>query len=628
MPSPAESTAHPGAIRWRGVLSPVPVAYKARVLIVLGTLFFLAFGLFLPIGLLFLSVSLFQGLGSSFDGFLLAVLEIALVLLALSIALPFWGTWWRIGPAAIKGIRLDRAQVPELFRLVEEVARHFRIPPPRNILLIPDPSLSVVTPLQLRTTGHPSYTLQIGLPYILAFTKEELRALLAHELAHKSAPLNRLSHGLRVRDLVWGELLTILEQRNLATGLFALVFRRVIHIPLHRCITELSWATEFECDAHAASWVGRESYSQAYLKAELLLQLTDQEFWPGLLKQHENSPVPPGDVYQQYQHWLDNVPNTLLHRSLEWQLARPSWDFLEHPAPIERLERIQEKPGKKSLTEYPLPSLSPEISAGAELLREVFPGIVQLFSRHWYEEKIHPWKKQFQIRQARLGSIPYWEQLERERPLTESESLEVALGKSLLLPPQEQLPLWQQMLQHYPRSKIVLAQLAEATLHVSPGDREAILQHVLTSVPTIRPRLLWKIHCHAPTPNPQLPELLHSLGEYLAARHECETLEPHDHLQPDDTPAQDPSRMLLEQRLEELRTSTRGIRAFHLFRKIPPSLPQYECRLILVDCQTWRGPTAEEEETLTRVLENCGIRYVVLCRTPWSRWRWLHRKAG
>ena len=72
---------------------------------------------------------------------------------------------------------LERFDAPELFRLVEQVARRLGVRPPEQVRLSYLPCCGVVELRRARAV-------LIGLPLLQILTVAELRAVLAHELAH------------------------------------------------------------------------------------------------------------------------------------------------------------------------------------------------------------------------------------------------------------------------------------------------------------------------------------------------------------------------------------------------------------------------------------------------------------
>jgi len=90
------------------------------------------------------------------------------------------GVWFRIetsDPDGDLGPVLARADAPQLFSVIEAVARRLGVRPPSQIRLTYLPCCGVVA------WGR-SRALIIGLPLLRVLTKAELRAVLAHELAH------------------------------------------------------------------------------------------------------------------------------------------------------------------------------------------------------------------------------------------------------------------------------------------------------------------------------------------------------------------------------------------------------------------------------------------------------------
>lgn len=81
------------------------------------------------------------------------------------------------GPRADLGISLTRRQAPLLFDEVVSAAKVIGVKPPEEIRLAPLPCCAV-------TSRGRNRTLAIGLPLLHVLTIAELRAVLAHELAH------------------------------------------------------------------------------------------------------------------------------------------------------------------------------------------------------------------------------------------------------------------------------------------------------------------------------------------------------------------------------------------------------------------------------------------------------------
>jgi Zn-dependent protease with chaperone function len=90
------------------------------------------------------------------------------------------------GPVRIP-FAYGREALPELFRLVDEVAAEVKTAGIDRVLLTPDPECAVfdtAAPGALSVFKRRRRHLVLGLPYVYALSLDELRSVLAHELGH------------------------------------------------------------------------------------------------------------------------------------------------------------------------------------------------------------------------------------------------------------------------------------------------------------------------------------------------------------------------------------------------------------------------------------------------------------
>lgn len=82
-------------------------------------------------------------------------------------------------------VPLSRAHAPALWRLIDEVARTIGTTPPDNLVLAPEPNCyAVEVPVILPDQRIAGRTLCLSLPLLHLWDERELRAVVAHELAH------------------------------------------------------------------------------------------------------------------------------------------------------------------------------------------------------------------------------------------------------------------------------------------------------------------------------------------------------------------------------------------------------------------------------------------------------------
>lgn len=79
---------------------------------------------------------------------------------------------------------LPRAQAPELWGMVEELARQVGTTPPAEIRLVGEANAAVTDDYWLFAVGPARRRLYLGAPLLVGLRPDELRAVLAHELGH------------------------------------------------------------------------------------------------------------------------------------------------------------------------------------------------------------------------------------------------------------------------------------------------------------------------------------------------------------------------------------------------------------------------------------------------------------
>ena len=82
-------------------------------------------------------------------------------------------------------VPLSRTQAPALWRLIDDVARTVGTTPPDNLILSPEPNCyAIEVPVILPGQQVAGRTLCLSLPLLHLWDEAELRAVMAHELAH------------------------------------------------------------------------------------------------------------------------------------------------------------------------------------------------------------------------------------------------------------------------------------------------------------------------------------------------------------------------------------------------------------------------------------------------------------
>lgn len=604
--------------RWWAQKAPLRFHLAARCLLWGGSLFLIFLGVILPVTCVLLAVWL--SISPDYLGNKISYLaELTLILLALVLTIPIWRSLSKIRPPEIKGIRLSKNEFPELHLLVEELTTQLHTPKTDSILLTPECSISIISPPRIFGLGRGKHILRIGLPFFLAFSKQDLRALLAHEIAHLSGSLNRVSRLIQFRLITWYQIKDALAETSLLTCFFSLVFNRFFIRPAEGLLYSSQWAAELESDQLAAKTVGLEEFSSAYVKAEILTLLTEKVFWSQIMKGCETEPYPPANVYQQFLNWSINLEQKDYATAFEWVLARQEVAALDHPPAAARLKELK-------LANFQL--LQRESSAiDHMLLGEKKQELISLLSRAWYEEKSVLWRDQFRIRQQRIGNTAYWEEIHLQRELQEAELLDYILGKTAIVTIQERKRLWAEFHARFPDHSLGQFELAKTLETVEP--KSAFDKHINLAInnPHYRNKSLWAAFSLLDFP-PNSPErtsfLEHSMelmGELHSAQREVEHLSPKDVFS-------------LFESLQELPiiSLTQALQQFHakfpktgrcwLVKKCSRSLPKFSRTVVALEVPLLRGFEVEQQQAFLALLEPYNVEFVLFLSSPLQKFQW------
>jgi len=209
-------------------------------------------------------------LESIWPGFLLGVLLLgayaALRTVATALA---WGKPLEHREIAVP---LSRAQAPALWRLIDEVARTVGTTPPDNLVLTPEPNCyAVEVPVVLPDQRVSGRTLCLSLPLLHLWDERELRAVVAHELAHFHGEDTRYSReyapALRAAAEALEKLRATLDRDARAVAVLPLVPIFGFTVERFTVATAAhSREREFAADRAAARVAGPLAFATALLK--------------------------------------------------------------------------------------------------------------------------------------------------------------------------------------------------------------------------------------------------------------------------------------------------------------------------------------------------------------------------
>jgi Zn-dependent protease with chaperone function len=317
------------------------------------------------------------------------------------------------------GLTVDHPEAPELFAMIDEVRSIIRSPKVHTLIVDGELNAAVA---QVPTVGGLFRTrnyLVLGLPYLALLSADELRAVIAHELAHLAGAHGRFGARVYRVRATWERLLEGLEQRDSVwTGLARRFFEW--YVPYFSAYTlPAARAHEVEADAAAAA-AGGDAAGSSLVTGALGSRWLDDTYWPALFERMLDEPKPPAafdpmaheiwrarkgpsDLADWYQRLLTAESDpTDPHPSLAERLARLGSD------PLRALALAQERDGPSALVRY-------------------FPAVrerlVAELNRTWQKSVAAEWADQHREAQVAKDNLA---RLERADALSVEELLERA----------------------------------------------------------------------------------------------------------------------------------------------------------------------------------------------------------
>lgn len=227
------------------------------------------------------------------------------------------------------GLPLTRADAPTLHAVVAQVARKLGSRPPDQVRLAYVPCCGVVTRKGTRT-------LLLGMPLLHVLTVTELRAVLAHELAHlDQGDAARTTRATRFADALGRGL-----DDGRAWGPLA-AWARLCHHTTSVMLGPIAKGQEARADRLAANLAGGPTAASALVKVALVQPLFEEVI------SHYDSEATHLNVYAFFRLFWDRLPEGFLTEMRRRVFGQPHRvDDSAHPPLLERLKRVQDLPDR------------------------------------------------------------------------------------------------------------------------------------------------------------------------------------------------------------------------------------------------------------------------------------------
>jgi Zn-dependent protease with chaperone function len=328
--------------------------------------------------------------------------------------------FFRIEPPA--GLSLPDSEGRALFDLVEDIRR--------AVGAGPVDSVTITTGFNASALAHWSWwplrrrrTLALGFPLLATLSTAELRAVIAHELAHFSSAYDPYAAWVYRVHRSWIVLPRALDER-LATPVYVLWLLRWYVPRLYATSAPLARHHEFVADAVAAKVAGTRVTADALIVVESGARFEGETHWAAIDVSHETDPEPPRP-YSRMLRWKARETSPEL---LEQLVSVDSAPTTSHPSMGERLARLGEP------ARIPPPVVR---SAGEDLLGPAVARLADRIDRRWIAENGDMWHRnraEYLSRRARLERLRAIESPSPEQLFARAELLETMDGEDAALP--------------------------------------------------------------------------------------------------------------------------------------------------------------------------------------------------
>jgi hypothetical protein len=319
---------------------PAALERSATRWMALGLAGFLAWvGLLFALGL----VAFIAGIVLPFEaGVWLLIGGVLILLFATSQAFVFFS----VEHAPPRGHALRAAEAPALHEALDSLRRDLQCRPFDDVRITMEFNAGIREIPRLGFLGWPRSILEIGLPLMEALTPDELRAVLAHEMAHGSGRHARSAGRIYRLHRTWAVLFERMQRP--ASGSFDRAIRAAAsrfagwYWPrLHARAMVLSRAHEYHADRVAAECTGTDIVVSALWRMECWQPMLGERFWEDLFRGAEESPDPPEDIMDRMRSAYESRPAPDdASRWVERGLSRTTGIDETHPAFGDRVRAL------------------------------------------------------------------------------------------------------------------------------------------------------------------------------------------------------------------------------------------------------------------------------------------------
>jgi Zn-dependent protease with chaperone function len=289
---------------------------------------------------------------------------------------------------APQGVSVAHADAPELHAEVARIRQAVGAPRVHEIMLISHFNASAV---QLPRFGvfWPRNYLLLGFPVFAVMSPDQMRAVIAHELAHLSRAHGRLALLVHRLRLSWGRLIRALDT---STPTYALLLFRWYAPRLQAQSTALARRHELVVDRLAARVAGVDPTADSIVALGIVGPVYEEALWSDVERDEDDGPGP----YSRPQPNVWPIVSREGKTRLETLLSQTTEPGDTHPPVGERLAAIGAAPRVPT---------APDRTAGDVWLRSQTATIAARLDEQWMAAQGESWRRDREERREYRGRL-------------------------------------------------------------------------------------------------------------------------------------------------------------------------------------------------------------------------------
>ncbi|WP_164491592.1 M48 family metallopeptidase [Staphylospora marina] len=239
------------------------------------------------------------------------------------------------------GVELTREEAPGLFETLDELKERMKAPEIHKVLVDEDFNASVMQYSTYMLFGRKQHILKVGFPLLLTLSPEQMKSVLAHELAHVSHADTKLGARIYRLGSSMEQLLKSLEKNDekLGTWIFRPFFRWFV--PRFSAWSFVMRRTEeYRADAKAAEMTSPQVAGEALIHIHVKRHWYSETFMGDHVLDEVRKNGSVTGLFSLYLERMQQVPDEEWEKILKMSLAEDTDLTDTHPSLRERLEAL------------------------------------------------------------------------------------------------------------------------------------------------------------------------------------------------------------------------------------------------------------------------------------------------